>query len=117
MRFSLVLSATVLATTSAFTPLATRPTTIKKFASSFSSSTPSALQMSTESVEYVITGNNIDVTQALNDYVSAKLDKIVGKISSNAISECDVHLTVNKNPKVSYGVMLCLVVLWYVDEL
>lgn len=103
MRFSLVLSATVLATTSAFTPLATRPTTIKNIASSFSSSTPSALQMSTESVEYVITGNNIDVTQALNDYVSAKLDKIVGKISSNAINECDVHLTVNKNPKVKHN--------------
>ena len=60
----------------------------------------SPLRMSTESVSYVITGNNIDVTPALNDYVSVKLDKIVGKISTSAISECDVHLTVNKNPKV-----------------
>lgn len=58
---------------------------------------------STESVSYVITGNNIDVTPALNDYVQTKLDKIVGKISTSAISECDVHLTVNKNPKVKEG--------------
>lgn len=58
------------------------------------------LHMSTESVSYVITGNNIDVTPALNEYVTSKLDKIVGKISTSAISECDVHLTVNKNPKV-----------------
>ncbi len=56
---------------------------------------------STESVSYVITGNNIEVTSALNDYVKTKLDKIVGKISTSSISECDVHLTVNKNPKVS----------------
>lgn len=58
---------------------------------------------STEAVSYVITGNNIDVTPALNEYVSTKLDKIVGKISTSAINECDVHLTVNKNPKVKEG--------------
>lgn len=91
MRLSLLLSASVITCTSAFTPLATnhRATFM----------TP--LQMSTDSVSYVITGNNIDVTPSLNEYVTSKLDKIIGKISTSAISECDVHLTVNKNPKVN----------------
>jgi putative sigma-54 modulation protein len=94
MRLSTLLTAATITTVSAFAPFAHRPlSSISKMASP-------PLQMSTESVSYVITGNNIDVTPALHDYVDTKLDKIVGKISSNAISECDVHLSVNKNPKV-----------------
>lgn len=96
MRLSLLFTASIITSVSAFAPLAQNPL------SSISNKMVyvSPLHMSTESVSYVITGNNIDVTPSLNDYVSTKLDKIVGKISSNAISECDVHLTVNKNPKV-----------------
>lgn len=90
MRLSLLLSASLLASSSAFAPLANNQR----------ASVMAPLHMSTESVSYVITGNNIDVTPALNEYVTSKLDKIVGKISTSAISECDVHLTVNKNPKV-----------------
>lgn len=89
---SALLSATILSYAHGFTPLKHNVMSNKRLL---------PLQMSTESVSYVITGNNIDVTPALNEYVSAKLDKIVGKISTNAINECDVHLTVNKNPKVS----------------
>lgn len=60
--------------------------------------------MSTSEVNYVITGNNIDVTPALNEYVYKKLDKTVGKLSaSGSVQECDVHLSVNKNPKVKEG--------------
>lgn len=93
MRYSLLFTAATITTSSAFTTLTQRSfSSISKIAS--------PLQMSTESVSYVITGNNIDVTPALHDYVDSKLDKIIGKISSNAISECDVHLSVNKNPKV-----------------
>ena len=63
--------------------------------------------MSTEAVNYVITGNNIDVTEALNDYVNKKLDNTVGKLAATgAIKECDVHLSVNKNPKVSFLFLL-----------
>lgn len=98
MRISALLSVTIISHAHGFTPLASqhhRPSLM------------APLQMSsTESVSYVITGNNIDVTSALNEYVSSKLDKIVGKISTDAINECDVHLTVNKNPKVS-DVMIC----------
>lgn len=92
MRLSLLIFASAISLSSAFAPLATH---------NQQRSLLTPLHMSTESVSYVITGNNIDVTPALNEYVSAKLDKIIGKISTNAISECDVHLTVNKNPKVN----------------
>jgi len=90
MRLSLLLSASIITLSSAFAPVANNHRV----------SVMQPLHMSTESVSYVITGNNIDVTPALNEYVTAKLDKIVGKISTSAISECDVHMTVNKNPKV-----------------
>ena len=94
MRISLFLSANIISCANGFVPLA-------NLQGRSSLMTPAPLHMSTESVSYVITGNNIDVTPSLNEYVSTKLDKIVGKISTNAINECDVHLTVNKNPKVS----------------
>eukprot|EP00551_Chaetoceros_affinis_P000398 CAMPEP_0203638982 /NCGR_PEP_ID=MMETSP0088-20131115/4840_1 /ASSEMBLY_ACC=CAM_ASM_001087 /TAXON_ID=426623 /ORGANISM="Chaetoceros affinis, Strain CCMP159" /LENGTH=247 /DNA_ID=CAMNT_0050493735 /DNA_START=70 /DNA_END=813 /DNA_ORIENTATION=+ len=100
MRFSIfLLSSCLLSYSSAFAPLVATTSSHNSVLSS-----PSALHMSsTESVSYVITGNNIEVTDALNEYVESKLDKIVGKISTSSISECDVHLTVNKNPKVKEG--------------
>lgn len=53
------------------------------------------------SVPIVVTGNNVEVTPALMDYVNKKLERTVGKLaSSGAVMECDVHLSVNKNPKV-----------------
>ena len=60
-----------------------------------------ALRMSTEAVPITVTGNNIEVTPALQDYVVKKLERTVGKLaSSGAVKDCDVHLIVNKNPKV-----------------
>ena len=65
----------------------------------------SSLSMSSteaNSVPIIISGNNIEVTAALNDYVNSKLERTIGKLSSSgAVKDCDVHLTVNKNPKVS----------------
>lgn len=56
------------------------------------------------SVPIIISGNNIEVTAALNDYVNSKLERTIGKLSSSgAVKDCDVHLTVNKNPKVKAG--------------
>jgi len=64
----------------------------------------SSLSMSSteaNSVPIIISGNNIEVTAALNDYVNSKLERTIGKLSSSgAVKDCDVHLTVNKNPKV-----------------
>ena len=59
------------------------------------------LRMSTEAVPITVTGNNIEVTPALNDYIIKKLERTVSKLaSSGAVKDCDVHLVVNKNPKV-----------------
>lgn len=66
-----------------------------------SAATSAALRMSTEAVPITVTGNNIEVTPALQDYVVKKLERTVGKLaSSGAVKDCDVHLIVNKNPKV-----------------
>eukprot|EP00578_Thalassiosira_sp_NH16_P028468 CAMPEP_0181104272 /NCGR_PEP_ID=MMETSP1071-20121207/15331_1 /TAXON_ID=35127 /ORGANISM="Thalassiosira sp., Strain NH16" /LENGTH=231 /DNA_ID=CAMNT_0023187443 /DNA_START=102 /DNA_END=797 /DNA_ORIENTATION=- len=52
-------------------------------------------------VPITISGDNIDLTPALSDYVNQKVERTVGKLSSvSAVSNCDVFLTVNKNPKV-----------------
>jgi len=59
------------------------------------------LHMSSEVNNYAITGNNLELTPALNDYVTTKLDKVIGKLSNTGLIEgCSVHLTVNKNPSV-----------------
>jgi putative sigma-54 modulation protein len=50
----------------------------------------------------VITGDNIDLTPALSDYVNQKIERTLGKLPT-AVSHCDVYLTVNKNPKVENG--------------
>jgi len=53
------------------------------------------------SVPIVVTGTNIDVTEALKDHVTKKMERVVGKLaSSGLIRECDVHLTVTRNPEV-----------------
>lgn len=92
MRFSTLIAASVITCATAFAP---QMPLHHRMATS--------LDMSTENISYVISGNNIDITPALDDYVNKKLDKIVGKLSSSAIQECDVHLSVNKNPKVKEG--------------
>jgi putative sigma-54 modulation protein len=92
MKLSTILSLAMLSQVAAFAP------------SSSVNRMNLVLQSSTEAVNYVITGNNIEVTDALNDYINKKLDNTVGKLSgTGAIKECDVHLNVNKNPKVKQG--------------
>ncbi|KAL3781477.1 hypothetical protein HJC23_009146 [Cyclotella cryptica] len=56
------------------------------------------LQM-TVKAPIVITGDNIDLTPALSDYVNQKIERTLGKLPT-AVSHCDVYLSVNKNPKV-----------------
>ena len=51
-----------------------------------------------------VTGNNIDLTPALVDYINKKLERPLGKLRANgSIKDCSVHLIVNKNPKVRHG--------------
>ena len=74
----------------------TFPTSFGRLTSNLGSTTESS------SVPIVVTGNNVEVTPALMDYVNKKLERTIGKLSSSgAVMECDVHLSVNKNPKVS----------------
>jgi Sigma 54 modulation protein / S30EA ribosomal protein len=52
-------------------------------------------------VPLVISGTNIELTPALVEYVNKRVGGNLNKLGSNgAIRECDVHLSVNKNPKV-----------------
>ena len=51
-----------------------------------------------------VTGNNIDLTPALVEYINKKLERPLGKLRANgSIKDCSVHLIVNKNPKVRHG--------------
>ena len=48
-----------------------------------------------------VTGNNIDLTPALVEYINKKLERPLGKLRAHgSIKDCSVHLIVNKNPKV-----------------
>eukprot|EP00568_Trieres_chinensis_P017692 CAMPEP_0183328296 /NCGR_PEP_ID=MMETSP0160_2-20130417/84207_1 /TAXON_ID=2839 ORGANISM="Odontella Sinensis, Strain Grunow 1884" /NCGR_SAMPLE_ID=MMETSP0160_2 /ASSEMBLY_ACC=CAM_ASM_000250 /LENGTH=255 /DNA_ID=CAMNT_0025496455 /DNA_START=77 /DNA_END=844 /DNA_ORIENTATION=- len=90
-----------LAAASAFTSSSRAAFRPSKASSPLSMSTEEAAAAAAAGVPIVITGNNVEVTPAMNDYVMKKLERTVGKLaSSGAVKDCDVHLTVNKNPKV-----------------
>ena len=69
-----------------------------------------ALRMSTDTdndITIVLNGRNIDLTPALSDYVDKKIGGPLRKLSKGGVvRECDVHLSVNKNPKVSWCLLL-----------
>mmetsp|Transcript_23642 Transcript_23642/g.55962 ORF Transcript_23642/g.55962 Transcript_23642/m.55962 type:complete len:139 (-) Transcript_23642:1033-1449(-) len=71
--------------------------------SSSSSSTTTSLGMSSveQDVNLVLTGNNIDLTEALQEQVNKRIGGLLQKLGSGGlVRECDVHLSVYKNPKV-----------------
>jgi len=52
----------------------------------------------------VLTGNNIDLTDALEEYAEKRIGGLLDKLGGGGIvRECEVHLSVNKNPKVKNG--------------
>jgi len=69
------------------------------------SNVKTALQMSSPvKVPITISGDNINLTPAISDYVNEKVERTLGKLSSvAAVQSAGVHLTVNKNPKVENG--------------
>ena len=93
MRTSSLILLSVLASSSAFSP-------VPQLSTRAANSVNKGLHM-TLKVPITITGDNIDLTPALSDYVNAKVDRTMGKLSTTSVSNCDVYLTVNKNPKVS----------------
>jgi Sigma 54 modulation protein / S30EA ribosomal protein len=65
-------------------------------------SSPSNADTASSVVPIIIDGRNIEVTPALEEYVNKRIGGTLNKLSSNgAIRECDVILSVSKNPKVS----------------
>jgi len=62
----------------------------------------------TPSIPISVTGNNIELTTALRDYVNKKLDPMMSKLAAGGVQDCNVHLTVNKNPKVCVCVYVCV---------
>jgi len=62
-----------------------------------------ALQMSSTDVDVpiVLNGQNIELTPALVEHVNKRIGSQLNKLANNgAVRECDVVLSVNKNPKV-----------------
>lgn len=51
-------------------------------------------------MKLVIHGKNIDITEAIRDYVNQKIEKAVNHFQ-NLTTEVDVHLSVAKNPRVN----------------
>ena len=52
-------------------------------------------------VGMTITGNNIDLTPALQEYVEKRIGRPLNKLGGDGIvRDCEVHLSVYKNPKV-----------------
>lgn len=77
--------------------------TINPTATANNNNRPPVLHMSTEpgDVNLVVNGNNIDLTPALTDYVEKRIGGPLRKLGGGGIvRECDVHLSVYKNPKV-----------------
>jgi ribosome-associated translation inhibitor RaiA len=58
-------------------------------------------QSSTTTVPIILNGQHIDLTPALVEYVNKRIGGILKKLaSSGSVRECDVVLSVNRNPKV-----------------
>jgi len=52
-------------------------------------------------VPIVLNGQNIELTPALVEHVNKRIGATLSKLANNgAVRECDVVLSVNKNPKV-----------------
>jgi Sigma 54 modulation protein / S30EA ribosomal protein len=52
------------------------------------------------SIPLVVEGKNIEITEALMEHVNKRLGGPLKKLGKNVVRECDVVLSVNRNPKV-----------------
>jgi len=89
---------------SAFTiPLNLQSSSLVTCKSSRSTTTAYMTKIDETDAKLVITGNNIDLTDALQDYAEKRIGGLLEKLGSGIVNECDVHLSVCKNPKVQDG--------------
>ena len=76
----------------------TTTTTTTPISSSGSSDDDSA---TTQQPLIIVNGHNIELTSSLVDYINKRIGNILSKLAHHgAVRECDVVLSVNKNPKV-----------------
>jgi len=95
MRLSILTLFQIVTTTKAFTISPAFKTATKLY---------STVEDTTTDPKIIITGNNIEVTEALSEYVNRKLESPLSKVASNGyVREVDVHMSVIKNPKVESG--------------
>jgi Sigma 54 modulation protein / S30EA ribosomal protein len=63
-------------------------------------SAPQSTTSTTTSPLLIISGVNVHITPALEEHVHKRIGKALSKFSSSVITECDVVLSLSKNPKV-----------------
>ena len=86
---------------SAFTiPLNQQSSSIVTCKSSRSTTATFMTKIDETDAKLVITGNNIELTGALQDYTEKRIGGLLEKLGTGIVNECDVHLSVCKNPKV-----------------
>ena len=88
---------------SAATAFTQSSTSRPSFVAVYQQAPRSALHMSTtdQEVPIVVNGQNIELTEALTEHVKFKIGGTLAKLASGgAVTECDVFLSVSKNPKV-----------------
>ena len=67
-----------------------------------STSTKDTANINADSPLIVVNGHNIELTSSLVEYINKRIGNILSKLAKNgAVRECDVVLSVNKNPKVN----------------
>jgi hypothetical protein len=59
-----------------------------------------ARSASVTDVPIIVNGQNIELTPALIEHVQKRIGSTLNKLGGNSVRECDVVLSVNKNPKV-----------------
>ena len=88
-----------LATTQSSNEEGTTTTTTPISSSSSSSSDDDSA--TTQQPLIIVNGHNIELTSSLVDYINKRIGNILSKLAHHgAVRECDVVLSVNKNPKV-----------------
>jgi hypothetical protein len=104
MRVTTLCLLSMLSAATAFTQ---HSSTRHSFVTAHQQAAVSALQMSTtnQEVPIIMNGDNIEITDALKEHVKMRIGGTLAKLASGgAVTECDVVLSVSKNPKVCISV-------------
>jgi Sigma 54 modulation protein / S30EA ribosomal protein len=61
----------------------------------------------------IVNGHNIELTSSLVEYINKRIGNILSKLANHgAVRECDVILSVNKNPKVNFIVYIYILYIY-----